>query len=204
MRSFPSCIPAKHTGILNASLYFFPSVISHPNAVVFRSKWEVWKDKRHEKEQSWWGCHLIHPNQEEPEGNSKRAHIYLHLARNTVRTSTSFVLAHLIHLMLQMFPGTARLRSQHGDKTTPLESWNDRDFGLVRYSAQHHLLQCQTNTETAPALKTPTVLHWLSHRIKATYMLLSVSDIVSASLDMLCCSLSLALVAGAMAYPVLT
>lgn len=38
------------------------------------------------------------------------------------------------------------------------ESWNDRDLGLVRYSAQHHLLQCQTNTETAPALKTPTVL----------------------------------------------
>lgn len=53
--------------------------------------------------------------------NSKRAHIYLHLARNTVRTPTSFVLAHLNHLMLQMFPGTARLCSQHSDKTTPLE-----------------------------------------------------------------------------------
>lgn len=32
-----------------------------------------------------------------------------------------------------------------------------------------------------------------------TYMLLSVRETVSASLDMLCCSLSLALVAGAMA-----
>lgn len=59
--------------LLHPFFFFFSPVISHPNAVVFRSKWELWKDKRHEKEQSWWGCHLIHPNKEEPEEELKES-----------------------------------------------------------------------------------------------------------------------------------
>lgn len=48
-------------------------------------------------------------------------------------------------------------------------------------------------------LTPPIPVKYINGAAGFTYTLLSVSDIESASLDMLCCSLSLALVAGARA-----
>lgn len=194
-------------------LPFFP-VISHPNTVVCRNKWELWRDKRHEKEQwykSWWGCHLIHPDEEEPkdEEESKESSCLFALGKQHCRNSYIFYFSSLKSFDVTNIPknSKAALPAQWQNNSAWQENQNDHDLVEVWYSAQYHLLQChpQSNTKSAPPLKKrPPFSHLLPLQIKVTYTLLSVSDIVSASLDMLCCSLSLALVAGARAYPVLT
>lgn len=141
--------------------------------------------------------------------NPKRAHVYLHLASNTAGTPTSFILVHSNHLMSQIFPRTARLCCLHSDKTTQLDKKTRMIMTLLKSDILPNTTCCNatlslTQNQHPPLKKRPPFSHLLPQQIKVTYTLLSVSDIVSASLDMLCCSLSLALVAGARAYPVLT
>lgn len=94
-----------------------------------------------------------------------------------------------------MFTRLARLSSLHSDKVTEKKL---RMILTVIYSdiPPRHSSSGQASL---PAQAKSSSADDTVPQAGVTYTLLSVRDMVSASLDMLCCSLSLALVAGAKA-----